>query len=728
MKRLIARLKRSIFRPAVDPATVSEAQRTQRFRDFAHQADVARDGRDWPTAAAAYEAALAIDGEQTAIRVQHGHALKELGRFADAEAAYRRATIERPDDADACLQLAHVLKMQRRLPEALDAYVEALRRDPMLIVARDELIAAGGRDRLDDDVFGRSGIAANLANLSITLDAAMSQVREAMTVSAFPLVAYDAFRRQYAVLPAPTDAGPVIVVVQAVGVSPARLRHTLTSLMDQRMRHWCAVVVADANVLAHTVSSLALLDPRFSFIDFDRETIDAGLDAASTAPLVYLAAGAVLDPEALGWLTYGLARTGAAAMYADHDHFQIDWRKGPIRQHPVLQSMADRHDMEQSQHPPAALIVTAAHRLIVLDLMALPLSDIERRRLAVLRAIKAGPVAHLPCILSSLPFEEVPSAQSRCEAAPVDPASRILVVIPTRDEPDMLERCIGTLKARASHPERLDILVVDNRSEDVETSSLLTRLKAEGQIETSVMDEPFNWARLNNEAAKGGEQSVLVFLNNDTEMVTEGWDNHLLAWLFQSDIGVVGARLLYPDETLQHGGILLGSWENRPVHDGLGAAVSDGGPLGRWRRSRAAAAVTGAFMACRRDVFEQVGGFDARLAIAYNDIDFCLKVRAAGMQVLYAANIELLHHESKTRGHNDRPEKVAWDDAELADLHRRWGDDLFLDPGLNPHWASARLRPYDGYRAPPLSVILEHLERSARPRPWAIDGEPHRSV
>jgi len=125
-------------------------------------------------------------------------------------------------------------------------------------------------------------------------------------------------------------------------------------------------------------------------------------------------------------------------------------------------------------------------------------------------------------------------------------------------------------------------------------------------------------------------------------------------------------------------------------------------------------------MACWRETFEAVGGFDERLAIAYNDIDFCLKLRERGLKVLYAAEIELIHYESRTRGQNDSAEKVAWDDAELADIHAKWGPWLFHDPSYNPQWANTVNRPYDGIRDLPMSCILAHLDASSSANPWTI--------
>jgi GT2 family glycosyltransferase len=375
--------------------------------------------------------------------------------------------------------------------------------------------------------------------------------------------------------------------------------------------------------------------------------------------------------------------------------------------------MADRHDVAGSPHPPAAIAVAPALRAALLTRL-FENDGAEARRALLLKAIAAGPVAHLPRVLVSLPLAESPATVPAVAAVPADTDSRILIVIPTRDEPEMLGPCLATLKSFAARPDLLDFLVVDNRSTAPETHGLFAKLAGDG-VRIFAMDEPFNWARVNNEAASDGSQELIVFANNDTEMTTAGWDDRLRAWLEQPDVGIIGARLLYPDGALQHGGILLGGWDGRPSHDGLWAPHTEGGPLGRWRRSRVVAAVTGAFMACRRDTFQQTGGFDPRLAIAYNDIDFCLRIREIGLTVVYAADIELVHHESRTRGQNDTAEKVAWDDSELADMHRRWGDALFFDRGLNPQWASAVNRPYDGYRDLPLTRVLEHLDASVHP-------------
>jgi O-antigen biosynthesis protein len=163
--------------------------------------------------------------------------------------------------------------------------------------------------------------------------------------------------------------------------------------------------------------------------------------------------------------------------------------------------------------------------------------------------------------------------------------------------------------------------------------------------------------------------------------------------------------------------MVFGMGTGGPMHEGVGAPVTDPGPAGRWHRARSAVAVTGALMAMRRTVFEHIGGFDTRLSVAFNDVDMCLRSRAAGLRVIQSPVIRAIHYESKTRGANTTCPQVAWDLEELTTLHERWGDALFVDPGYNPHWTRYG-RPFDAYRLPGLYEIVRHIDFSGSDGPW----------
>jgi GT2 family glycosyltransferase len=307
---------------------------------------------------------------------------------------------------------------------------------------------------------------------------------------------------------------------------------------------------------------------------------------------------------------------------------------------------------------------------------------------------------------------------------PRDPGKPLAVIIPTRDNGPDVARFIESLRARASATDDIRILIVDNGSREEETTRILAELEMRGAAQVLSWDEPFNWSRLNNRAVQAVDAALLVFANDDMVMLCEGWDERLRGLLDRPEIGAVGARLLYEDDTVQHAGILFG-WNGSAIHDGLYQSRTDLGPGCRWQLTRAVGAVTGAFLATRREVFLEHGGFDeVRLAVSYSDIDYALKLRASGMKVLWTPEITLYHSESKTRGldHLD-PEKAARDAAERAVMEARWGAAMATDPSVNPVWHMATL-PFRLLSAPSQSRFRAHVENCASADPWLPKTRP----
>jgi len=416
-------------------------------------------------------------------------------------------------------------------------------------------------------------------------------------------------------------------------------------------------------------------------------------------------ADVLLHDDAEAWLAYALDSTGAVAAYADHE---LRPEKPRESWSAVLQGAPHPLDMATMSAPP----VVAAFRPGFAPLTNMPLRD------ALLAALSKGPVAHVPLVLA-----EVSDGQSHF-AAPtftVDPdvkPLRILVVVPTRDRGDVLEVMVDSLVSKAARPDALSIVVVDNGSRDPETLRRLQEWSAEGRIRNLRIDEPFNWSDLNNRAVIGHEADAFLFINNDVEMLTEGWDLRVFSHLSRPDAGVVGARLIYPAGNLQHAGMALGAQPHTtaspgPLHEGLGAQGDDEGPESRWRRVRPAAAVTGAFLAVSRTVFEDAGGFDATtFPVGANDVDFCLRVRSLGRMIVYDGGIELRHHESLSRGHDDDPEGQGRAEQERQALRRIWGGDAVFDPSRNPAWVPDGVLLFAGYRVPDPAAVLAWIERS----------------
>ncbi len=640
------------------------------------------------------------------MRVQWGHALKEAGRAAEAEAAYRSALDLQPN-GETCLHLGHALKLQGRTSEAVDAYARALELEPDLTAARDELLALGARHRLGASHFGQSATTELLAALSANLEAGRRLLDELAVASTYPVEAYDAFRKAYPIAPPPARISmDVSVVVDAADAAPVDVRTTLSSILDQSLATWRVVVTGRPDLADHPVGTFGVQDTRVRFGE-----APAGSGAAEAT--VLLSAGTRLEPEALAWLAWAADRTGADAVYADHDHLTRDWRRGPTYSAPCFYGAPDPRDLETTPEVPAVLWIRG-------DALVSAGATTDARRKTLVDALqRSGRIVHLPRLLTSL------TTHGRCTQSVAEqvrdaaaPAARLLVVIPTRDRGELLTRAVSSLRDTAARPDRLEFIVIDNRSTDAETLATFRRLRGDG-IAVQSADEPFNWSRLNNQAVAGRQADVLIFANNDVEMRTHGWDLALDRLFADPQVGAVGARLHYPDGTIQHAGMILGAVDGRPLHEGVGANPTASGPLGRWRRDRAAAAVTGAFLAVSRSAFDRVGGFDERLAVAYNDVDLCLRIRAAGLSVVMAGGIELTHRESATRGRNDTRERVAWDDSELVDLYDTWGDELMRDPSLNPHWAASETDPFNGYRNPSLSRILDWIDRTSD-QPWRV--------
>ena len=279
------------------------------------------------------------------------------------------------------------------------------------------------------------------------------------------------------------------------------------------------------------------------------------------------------------------------------------------------------------------------------------------------------------------------------------------LLVPTRNAGDVLRRCIDSIYARTHYP-RFELVIVDNQSEDPSTLRYLEELRHSGQARVVQYPHPFNYSAINNLAAREAKGEVLVLLNNDVEVITPEWLSELVANATRPGIGAVGARLLYPNGTVQHAGVVTGIYGVAGhVHRFLPRQAP--GYFGRARVVHGVSVVTGACLAIRRSVYQELGGLDeSNLAVAFNDVDFCLRLREAGYRNLYTPYAELYHYESYSRGADTAPEKRERFEREVAYMRRRWRAVLESDPSYNPN----------------LSLSSETFELAWPPRvtkPWA---------
>lgn len=265
-----------------------------------------------------------------------------------------------------------------------------------------------------------------------------------------------------------------------------------------------------------------------------------------------------------------------------------------------------------------------------------------------------------------------------------EPQPLVSIVIPTRDRIDLLERCINSMRETTEYP-RLEFVIVDNGSTERETRDYLRTIKKEIAAHIVREEGEFNFSRLINRGVRETTGEVLAILNNDIEAENSGWLREMVSYAVRPEIGAVGARLWYPNRTLQHGGVVLG------LGGVAGHALhrSPRGHPGYFNNlflSRHCSAVTAACMVVRKTVFEQAGGFDeVNLPISFNDIDFCLRLRALGLQNIWTPHANLIHHESASRGHHTAPEEQEQIFRESIFMQEKWAPELLEDPFYNPN-------------------------------------------
>ena len=262
------------------------------------------------------------------------------------------------------------------------------------------------------------------------------------------------------------------------------------------------------------------------------------------------------------------------------------------------------------------------------------------------------------------------------------PEPSVAIIIPTRNQFELLRKCITSLRQKTSYG-NYQILLVDNASDCPKVRAYLAQLDSSGVARVLQDAGPFNFSRLNNLAVRSAGTDFVLLMNNDIEVIEPNWLGDMIATAMQPDVGVVGAKLHYPDGTLQHAGIVLG------IGGSAGHAFKHEGrdTLGYYFRAVVRSefsALTGACMLVRRSVYEQAGGLDeTRFGVAFNDVDLCLKVQDLGFRNVLCPGARLYHHESKSRGYEDTPQKMMRFGMERARLRQKWLGRIEQDPAYN---------------------------------------------
>lgn len=585
------------------------------------------------------------------------------------------------------------------------------------------------------------------------LDVLAGLVPQALGYTAYPLEHYDLYRQAHGVpvapaLPPQTPATRFTVLLDAHQADATAVRISLDSLRAQAgALPWTVFVVGANAEVTDTVRMLAVQDERLqalaSWAEAPALLQRLGADPADWVLL--LTAGELLDAQALPWLHAARQSTGALALYWDEDRIVHRSGRLPAREarhaDPVLRcnfdpdsllelntvgtSFAVRADVleaatgllaahppaQAGEAPPAPLQAEERERLVWavarhgawghVPQFLLSRTDLALRKgqpagmeRLVARATPADLAPVLPEAWAGRRWHREPDGQATAQPKqlvhwwPQQPNAPLSVLVPTRDHADLVRVCVDSLRTMAAYPEALDIVIADNGSTEPDTLAYLAEGAQAGLFRVLRIDEPFNWSRLNNQMAAQAKGQHLLFLNNDTRMLSRHWDRTLRGLLERPEVGAVGARLLYEDMTLQHAGIQFG-FEGFVGHRAMGEPVDAPTAIDSTALTGAVPGVTGAFIACRAEVFRQVGGFDAEaLGVTFNDVDWCIRVREAGLRILYAPALTLIHYESKSRGFDfmspEKQRRAEYEADRLLSRHGRLADD---GRWSNPRWA-----------------------------------------
>ncbi|MDH5527970.1 MAG: glycosyltransferase family 2 protein [Nitrospirota bacterium] len=524
-------------------------------------------------------------------------------------------------------------------------------------------------------------------------------------------------------------AGPTFSVVMPVyNTHLPWLKEAIDSVTGQLYPHWELLLVNDASPnadVAPFLDGIAATDRR---IRVAHRKVNGGIVAASNDALSMATGDWVVtvdhDDRMPAHAFYHLATAAignpdAGILYTDHDHltpagerdnpyFKPDWNYelalgqnlvnhlSAFRREDVLRVGGFREGFDGSQDwdlllrlvekvPPEG-IIHIPHVLYHWRIAGGNFSQTQAKR-----SWDAGQRAVEEHLARTGQEAEVHSgANSAGHLAirwrlPDDPPL-VSIVIPTRDRLDLLRQCVDGLLHRTDYP-KIEILIVDNGSVEPETHAWYKSMAGEARLRVLDAAGEFNFSHLCNRGVGASNGDVYLLLNNDIDVIHPDWLSEMVSHALRPGIGAVGAKLYYPDGTIQHGGVILGiGGVAGHAHTFLPQGAD--GYQGRARLTQRLSAVTAACLAGRKDVYNKVGGFNEKdLKVAFNDVDFCLRVREAGYGIIWTPLAELFHHESASRGADTNPEKAARFAREVNYMTRKWNKQLQNDPFYSPHFS-----------------------------------------
>lgn len=496
-----------------------------------------------------------------------------------------------------------------------------------------------------------------------------------------------------------------IVLHEATILNAGSLRQLLSSLDQQCYPYWELIVVpasgkrtgiVDASEGTMRIASVAAGNAA--------EALAIGMKEAAGNFLLPLPAGTLLPPSALYRYAQAIqSNPDGDVFYGDHDWidtygqrarpwFKPQWNEEMfLAQDFLSQACAIRTEAARRAPPSAFDLAPVAVYTLLLDIreqarfVRVPhvlahihadmpdASEPADRLLAVQRAVGGRADAHPG------PFGTV-----RVQWPLATPPPLVSIIVPTRDHAKLLRACIqGVLERTAYAP--IELIIVDNGSKEAAALDYMRHLERDPAVRILRYDHPYNYSAINNFAAAQARGDYLCLLNNDTEVTNAAWLTEMIRHAVRPHVGAVGAMLLYDDGSIQHAGVVVGL-KRAAGHAHRFLRREEPGYFRYPHVAQYVSAVTAACLVVERAKFEAVGGLDEHdLAIAFNDVDFCLKLERAGWRNVYAPQAVMMHHESKSRDRDVSPHHRDRYARELAVLQERWGVEGYADPLHHPH-------------------------------------------
>jgi GT2 family glycosyltransferase len=521
---------------------------------------------------------------------------------------------------------------------------------------------------------------------------------------------------------------PTLSLVVPIRDTPVRpLLGLIESVREQTYPHWqlCLADGGRRNAAVRAVlAQYRRLEPRICFRQLPRrsglaETANAALELASGAYVTFLDADGALAPFALFEVVRALNQhPDADLLYSDEDRLAGDSGQ---RQCPFFKP-AWSPDLLRSCNYLGRLTVFRRALLSEVGGFRPDLEGAHEYDLALRAGERCRTVVHVPRVLYH-GYDPGPDPFPGLPACAVEPARRALrehlqrcklvgevrahaaapghvfqvqyhlshrrlvsILIPNKDSPGTLHACLESIRRSSYAP--YEIVIAENNSRSADTVAYYQQLATRPDVRVLTWPGEFNFAAINNWAARQARGEVLLFLNNDIEVLTCDWLERLLEHALRDEVGGVGAMLLYPDGTVQHAGMILGV-RHSVGHAHRHVRGDAPGAGGRLLVTQNFSCVTGACLMMRRDVFEAAGGFDERFKVTFNDVDLCQRVRQAGKVIVWTPYARLLHHECKTRGSDRTAGNLRRYFKELRLFEEKWPALLSsVDPYYNPNLSS----------------------------------------